>query len=86
MAVMNGEELKASRALFNPGFASNVILEQTGAIVEEAKVFVDILRGHAEKGDIFSLDDLSCWYMMDVIGKVTLCVLVLIPYPADGKC
>jgi cytochrome P450 len=82
IAVMNGEELKASRALFNPGFASNVILEQTSAIIEEAKVYVELLREHAEKGDMFLLDDLTCWYMMDVIGKVTLCVIAFGPLHA----
>ena len=64
MFVMNGEELKALRALFNPGFASNVILEHTEAIVEEAKVYIECLREHAVRGDMFLLDDLTCWYMM----------------------
>lgn len=70
--MMNGAEHKSSRALFNPGFGANVILEHTKHIVEQAEVFVEILREHARKGDMFALDDLTCWYMMDVIGAVTL--------------
>jgi len=72
MAAMNGEEHRASRALFNPGFAQNVVLENTMKIVEEASVFVEVLRSHASKGDIFGLDDVACNYMMDVIGRVAL--------------
>jgi len=70
--MMNGEKHKSSRALFTPGFSENVIREQTKNIVEEAKVYTEILRDHARKGDMFLLDDLTCWYMMDVIGTVTL--------------
>lgn len=72
LAAMNGEEHRMSRALFNPGFAHNVVLENTKKIVEEASVYVEILRRHALKGDIFSLDEVTCNYMMDVIGRVAL--------------
>lgn len=41
-------------------------------IVEETSELVDILKEHAEKGDIFSLDDLLCDFTMDVIGAVTI--------------
>jgi cytochrome P450 len=70
--VMNGSEWKRSRALFNPGFSSNIILEHTVRIVEEAEVYAETLREHVRKGDMFSLDEVTCWYMMDVIGAVTL--------------
>ncbi|KAH8701392.1 cytochrome P450 71B25 [Phaeosphaeriaceae sp. PMI808] len=70
--TMNGAEWKRSRALFNPGFSANVMLEHTSHILEEAEVYVEILREHAKKGDTFSLDKLTCNYMMDVIGSVTI--------------
>ncbi|KAI0008223.1 cytochrome protein [Xylariaceae sp. FL0662B] len=70
--TMNGPEWKRSRALFNPGFSANYISRQTSHIVDEAEVYVDILREHARKGAVFSLDDVTCWYLMDVIGAVTL--------------
>ncbi|KAI0479830.1 cytochrome protein [Xylaria cf. heliscus] len=70
--TMNGPEWKRSRALFNPGFSGNYILQQTSHIVDEAEIYVQILREHARKGDMFSLDDVTCWYLMDVIGSVTL--------------
>jgi cytochrome P450 len=70
--TMNGPEWKRSRALFNSGFSAGYILQQTGHIVDEAEIYVDILREHARKGDMFSLDDVTCWYTMDIIGAVTL--------------
>ncbi|KAF3069067.1 hypothetical protein GL218_08063 [Daldinia childiae] len=70
--TMNGPEWKRSRSLFNSGFSASYILQQTSHVVDEAEVYVDILREHARKGKMFSLDDVTCWYMMDVIGAVTL--------------
>lgn len=78
MFVSNGPEWKRHRTLFNPGFSANATLEHTTRVVQEAEVFVDIIRDHAKKGDMFFLDELTCWYMMDVIGSVTLYGLRLI--------
>jgi cytochrome P450 len=69
---MNGAEWKRSRALFNPGFSDRVMLESTAHIIEEAEVYVTLLREHAKKGDTFSLDELTCDYMMDIIGAITM--------------
>ncbi|KAF1953540.1 cytochrome P450 71B25 [Byssothecium circinans] len=70
--TMNGAEWKRSRALFNPAFSANVMLECMPYILEEADVYVALLREHAKKGDTFSLDNLTCDYMMDVIGAVSI--------------
>ncbi|KAI5919079.1 cytochrome P450 [Camillea tinctor] len=70
--TMNGAEWKRSRSLFNPGFSANYLLRQTSHIVDEAEVYVDILREHAREGDLFHLDDLTCYYLMDVLGAVAL--------------
>ena len=70
--VTNGAEWKRARTLFNPGFSSNVMLECMPSILEEADVLVSLLREHARKGDTFSLDKITCDYMMDVIGAVTM--------------
>jgi cytochrome P450 len=70
--VMNGAEWKHSRALFNPGFSATAMLECMPHVLEEAEVYVGLLREHARKGDTFSLDKITCDYMMDVIGAVTM--------------
>ncbi|MCJ1248455.1 hypothetical protein MMC30_005673 [Trapelia coarctata] len=70
--TMNGPEWKRSRALFTPGFQANYLLGQMAHIVEETAVYVDILREHVRKGDVFSLDEVTLWFTMDVIGIVSL--------------
>ncbi|KAK4182184.1 cytochrome P450 [Podospora australis] len=70
--TMNGPEWKRSRALFNPGFSSSYILQQFGQVVDEATVYASKLREHSRQGDLFSLDKMTCWYTMDIIGAVTL--------------
>jgi cytochrome P450 len=77
---MNGTEWKRSRALFNPGFSDRVMLESTSHIIEEAEVYVALLREHAKKGDTFSLDRLTCDYMMDLIGAITMYVNMGLPF------
>ncbi|KAI1410545.1 cytochrome protein [Hypoxylon sp. FL1857] len=72
MMVICSPVLARSRALFNSGFSASYILQQTPHIVDSAQVYVDVLRDYARKGEMFSLDDATCWYMMDVIGAVTL--------------
>ena len=58
--------------MFAPGFNANYLLGQTEHIVDETSIFVDILREHARKGDVFSLDRLTCDFTMDIIGAVCL--------------
>lgn len=70
--TMNGPEWKRSRALFNPGFNINYLLGQISSIVEPTLVYVEILRERALQGEVFSLDDVTLWFTMDVIGAVTL--------------
>jgi cytochrome P450 len=68
----NGAEWKRSRTLFNPGFSAQVMMECTPHIIDEASVYVALLRKHAKRGDTFSLDGLTCDYMMDVIGVICM--------------
>jgi cytochrome P450 len=68
----NGAEWKRSRALFNTGLSAQVMLECTPYIIEEANVYVGLLREHAKKGGTFSLDTLTCDYLMDVTGVVRM--------------
>ncbi|KAK4183913.1 cytochrome P450 [Podospora australis] len=70
--TMNGPEWKRSRALFNAGFGASYIMQQTDHVVEETKIYVEVLREYAQKGKVFSLDEATCWYTMDIIGAVTL--------------
>ncbi|KAE8362949.1 cytochrome P450 [Aspergillus caelatus] len=70
--VVNGAEWKRARELFNYGFSMSAVMSRVPQIVEEAEVFVDILLEHARKGDTFSLDQVACSYVMDIIGHEAL--------------
>lgn len=70
--TMNGREWRRSRSLFASGFSANYILQQAARIVNETEAYTDVLRQRAQTAEIFSLDDLTCWYMMDVIGAITM--------------
>lgn len=68
----NGPEWKRTRSLFHSAFSASTIMKQTSHIVEEAEVYAEVLREHALKGDTFSLDKMTCAYMMDIIGSVAM--------------
>ncbi|KAL8923741.1 MAG: hypothetical protein Q9172_002987, partial [Xanthocarpia lactea] len=70
LASMEGEEWKRWRKIYNPGFSAGHIQTLVPTIVEEVSVFVDILKEHARKGDVFSLDEAAINATMDVIGRV----------------
>lgn len=69
---MPEEQWKPWREIFNPGFSASYILEQVPHIVQEVLVYCEILREHAQKGEIFSLDETLLRLTMDIIGTVTL--------------
>ena len=70
--TLNGVEWKQTHAIFKPGFSAGFILSQTDNIVRETASLVEILKDHATKGNIFLLDDLLGYFMMDIIGAVVL--------------
>ncbi|QKX58988.1 uncharacterized protein TRUGW13939_06116 [Talaromyces rugulosus] len=68
----NGTEWKRSRELFHHAFSMKASMEHVPQIIEEAEAYVDILREHAEKQDIFLLDQATCNCVMDIVGNVAL--------------
>lgn len=54
--------------------------------MEEVGVFVDVLKEHARKRDMFSLDEAAINATMDVIGRVALYVIPSPRHrPTSGK-
>ena len=70
--IYQGEEWKALRKRFNPGFAPQHLLSLMPAIVHKASVFVDRLSGLARSGNEFSLQRLATDLTFDVIGDLAL--------------
>ncbi|KAL8992987.1 MAG: hypothetical protein Q9169_006677 [Polycauliona sp. 2 TL-2023] len=72
LASMEGEDWKRWRKIYNPGFSAGHIQTLVPTIVEEVGIFVGVLKEHARKGDMFSLDEAAINATMDVIGRVAL--------------
>ena len=72
LVSMEGQTWKTWRRIFNPGFSATHMMTLIPSMLEELSVFKDVLRGHADKGDIFFLDEAAIKATIDVIGKVAL--------------
>lgn len=72
LVTLEGPAWKRLRAVFNPGFSLTHIMTLVPSIVEEMMVFKNILQSHAEKGDIFHLEELSLNLTIDIIGRVVM--------------
>lgn len=70
---MSGQEWKAWRSIFNPGFSSTRMMDLLPAVIDSVQVFCDILQESVGSG-IIHLDDLTTRLTMEVILKVTLWV------------
>lgn len=72
LVSMDGAEHKRWRAIFKPGFASAHLMTLVDGIVDDSMLFMDILGKHAEKQDIFSLEETATRATVDIIGRVVL--------------
>ncbi|KAJ5668696.1 hypothetical protein N7462_009766 [Penicillium macrosclerotiorum] len=70
--VSNGPSWKRARELFNNSFSMTASMGHLSCILEEAEIFVEMLKVHAREGKTFSLDQLTCRYAMDIIGNVAM--------------
>ncbi|KAG8158186.1 hypothetical protein KVR01_011947 [Diaporthe batatas] len=68
----HGEEWKALRKRFNPGFAPQHLLSLLPGILHKASTFVDRLEDLAKTGAEFSLQRLATDLTFDVIGDLAL--------------
>ncbi|KAK5291076.1 hypothetical protein LTR16_002325, partial [Cryomyces antarcticus] len=72
MVAMEGQEWKTWRSIFNSGFALKNMMALVPVIVEEGNVFCDVLQEHAEKADVFRMEETATRLTIDVIGRVAL--------------
>ncbi|KAE8349705.1 putative N-alkane-inducible cytochrome P450 [Aspergillus coremiiformis] len=68
----NGAEWKYGRELFNHSFSMRSVMGYVPYILQEVEVYVDVLRDLAKTGDTFLLDEITCRYVMDIIGNVAM--------------
>ncbi|KAL9108427.1 MAG: hypothetical protein Q9227_006761 [Pyrenula ochraceoflavens] len=72
LVSMEGLLWKRWRALFNPGFSMTQIRKLVPGIVEQVLVFRGLIQAHAEKGDLFRLEEYTLRLSVDIIGKIVL--------------
>lgn len=78
-----GAHWKTWRSILNPGFAASHLMTLAAGIVDDSLVFVEILEEHAQKQDVFRLEEAATRLTVDIIGKVVLYVLALTQYKYD---
>ncbi|KAL6716559.1 hypothetical protein ACLMJK_006126 [Lecanora helva] len=69
---MEGELWKTWRGVFNPGFSANYLVGLTKGIVENTKVFCEILGELSQAHGQFRMKNLTDNLTMDVIGKIVM--------------
>ncbi|RAL00327.1 cytochrome P450 [Aspergillus ibericus CBS 121593] len=67
-----GEQWKALRKRFNPGFAPQHLLTLLPCILDKTMRFAEILDGYACSGEDFSLNERCVGLVFDIIGAVTM--------------
>ncbi|MCJ1264273.1 hypothetical protein MMC22_004144 [Lobaria immixta] len=72
MLTLEGKLWKQWRSIFNPSFASGHVIDLVPRIIEDTLIFCDTLSTHAEKSDVFSLEDVTTKLTIDVIGRVVI--------------
>ena len=72
IATMEGDLWKTWRAIFNPGFSANHLMNLVYSLVEETVKFCDILQKCLEDQRTFQMKDLTDNLTMDIIGRVVL--------------
>lgn len=76
LIVHHGQRWKSLRMMFNPGFAPTHLMTLVPMIVDTTVTFYNVLRGHAEKSDVFPMVGAAVNYTLDIIGKVIMFVLL----------
>ena len=72
MVSLEGEQWKALRSMFNPGFASAHLMTLVPYIIDQSLVFCAVLRESAESGALVEMEELATRLTVDIIGKVVL--------------
>ncbi|KAJ5475726.1 hypothetical protein N7539_008013 [Penicillium diatomitis] len=72
MVSANGHDWFLARKSFTPGFQPRKLLQHVPNIVEEALMFANVLREHANKGDIFKMEDISARMIFNISTWVIL--------------
>jgi cytochrome P450 len=68
----DGPEWKKWRSIFNPGFSSNNLMTLVPAIVNQCKVFCDLMEQKAKRNELFRMETAATKLTIDIICKLVL--------------
>ncbi|GES65079.1 cytochrome P450 [Aspergillus terreus] len=72
MVSANGHDWLIARKSFTPGFQPRKLLQHVPNIVDEAVAFASVLREHAQRNDIFRMEDLGARMIFNISARVIL--------------
>lgn len=72
LVTMEGNEWKAWRNTFSPGFSTGRLMTLVPEIMKDTLIFCEKLREFAEKEAIFLMDEVTMSLSLDIIGRVAL--------------
>lgn len=72
LVVMEGEEWKRWRGIFNSGFSAANLSKHVPAIVQETEKFLGVLASKAASQEIFSMEPVAVDLTVEIIGHVIL--------------
>ncbi|TGO48511.1 hypothetical protein BOTNAR_0471g00110 [Botryotinia narcissicola] len=68
LVTLEGGSWKYWRSIFNPGFSAGHVSSLVPGMIEEIKIFKDLLRKYAKSGKMMFLEDASLNLTIDIIG------------------
>ena len=72
LVTMEGELWKKWRAVFNPGFSAQYLMNLTTGIMAETETFCGILHDLSRDGKRIHMKDLADNLTMDIIGRIVI--------------
>ena len=69
---MEGQEWKHWRSLFNPGFSTSHLMSLVEGMIDDCMIFCEVLSKHAEKGEMFQMEEAATRLTIDIIARVVL--------------
>ena len=72
LVSLEGQLWKDWRRFYNPSFSAGHLMTLVPEFLHEISIFSDVLRELMDKGDMFSLVEITVNLTMDAIGRVAL--------------
>lgn len=72
LVFTEGKLWKKTRSLFNPGFSLAHLITLVPTIVDDTAVYCQVLRDHADSGEVRPIEDALAHLTIDIMGHIVL--------------